>query len=220
MKPSYRFYRGCYRLARAAIGIFYRLRVVGRENIPEGAAMVCGNHSSLSDPFLVAFAFGVDHHMHFVAKVELFRLPVIAPILRKLGMISVNRDIQDTASIKSMLGYLKKDEKVAIFPEGTRASKDGEVSAKSGAVKIADRARVPLVPVFLPRKKPLFTRVPVIIGEPYYPSSGEGRLAADDYARLAEELMDRIYALDPSQTDLDSSQTDLDSSQTQREDTE
>lgn len=195
MRPSYKFYRGCYYLARPVIGIFYRLRVSGRENIPEGAAMVCGNHSSNIDPFLLAFAFGINCHIHVIGKIELFKIPIIAPLLKKLGMISVNRGILDGTAIKSTLGYLKKNEKVAIFPEGTRVSEHGEVSAKNGAVKLAERAGVPIVPVFLPRKKPLFRRVHLIIGEPYYIEKHSDKRSADDYARLADELMERIKAL-------------------------
>lgn len=199
MKSSYKFYRGCYRLARAAIGIFYRLSVTGKENIPAGAAMVCANHSSMADPFLMAFAFGIDCHMHFIAKVELFNIPVISSVLKKLGMISVNRGILDVATIKGTFGYLKKNEKVAIFPEGTRASRDGEIPAKNGAIKLADHSNVPIVPVFLPRKKPLFSRVRLVIGEPYRIEKREKKLSADDYAVLADRLMEKIHGLDPEQ---------------------
>ena len=196
MKPSYKFYRGCFRVARAAIGIFYRTRVVGKGNIPEGAAMICANHSSMVDPFLMAFAFGIGNYIHFIAKVELFKIPLISQALKKMGMISVNRGILDVATIKSTFGYIRINEKIAIFPEGTRSSEDGVVSARSGAVKLADHSGIPLVPVFIPRKKPLFTRVTLVIGAPYrIPEQGVKR-TADEYNQLAEDLMEKIKILE------------------------
>jgi 1-acyl-sn-glycerol-3-phosphate acyltransferase len=118
MKPSYGFYRRSYRIARAALGIFFRFNVTGKENIPDGAAMICANHSSYIDPIFVAFAFGIEHYVHFIAKIELFRVPVLSAIIIKLGAISVDRGVLDVKTIKDTLGYLRKGEKVAIFPEG------------------------------------------------------------------------------------------------------
>ena len=195
MKPD-RYYRVWYRIARVLVGIFYRLHVSGRENIPCGAAIVCANHSSRIDPFLMAFAFGPCHHVHFIAKISLFKVPVLAGILKKLGMISVDRSMSDVSTIKNTLKYLKNGEKVAIFPEGRRAAAEGDVSAKSGAVKLAVRAGVPLVPVFIPRKKPLFRKIPLIIGESYCIEKRDRD--PPEYAALSENLMRAIAALDPA----------------------
>lgn len=197
MKPSYKFYKGCYRLARALIGIFYRIKVYGQEHIPEGAAVVCANHSSVIDPFFIVFAFGIKHHMHILAKAELFRIPVISTILTKLGMIRVERKGLDGATIKNALGYLKKREKVTIFPEGTRVREDGAVAPKSGAVRIAGHAKVPLIPVFIPRKKPLFSTIKVVIGEPFISEEQGKKHDQDEYARITTVLMDKIKALNP-----------------------
>ena len=197
MKPSYKFYRGCYRLMQAYINVFFRFRVIGRENIPEGAAVVCANHSHNIDPFLVAVAFGIQNHVHVMSKVELFRIPVVSQILQKLGMISVNRGAPDTNSLKSTLGYLKCCEKVVIFPEGTRVRRDDAIEAKAGAVKIADRTETPIVPVFIPRKKPVFRKLTVVIGEPYRFEEQEKKRSADDYVKLSDDLMERIKTLNP-----------------------
>lgn len=197
MKPGYGFYRFCYRIAYFIIRIFYRFDIRGRENIPSGAAMVCANHSSQIDPFFVAFAFGIAYQMHIIAKAELFRIPVLSAILKKIGMISVDRGISDVSTVKKSLGYLKDGEKVVIFPEGTRVFEDDAGSAKIGAVKLAERAGAPIVPVFLPRKKPLFHKIPVVIGEPYIIEKHQKKRAAEDYAELIDDLMDRIKRLSP-----------------------
>jgi len=197
MKSSYKFYRGCYRLARVAIGLFYWFDVTGIENIPVGAALICSNHSSLIDPLFIAFAFGIDSFIHFIAKVELFRVPVLSAVITGLGAISVDRGILDIKTIKRTLGYFKSGEKVAIFPEGTRAAEDDYIAAKSGAVKLAEHAGVPLVPVYIPRKKRLFRKMQVVIGKPYSIEKPRQKRTQDEYAGLADILMAKIKSLNP-----------------------
>jgi len=197
MKPSYRFYRRCFRIARAIFGTLYRIDIKGKENVPEGAAMVCSNHSSLMDPVFIGLAFGIGNFMHFIAKVELFRKPGLSALITKLGAISVDRNIQDITTIKATLGYFKIGEKVAIFPEGRRVTEEDSVAAKSGAIKLAERAGVPLVPIFVPRKKRLFRKTKLVIGEPYLIEKQQERRTAEEYARLADVLMTNIEALNP-----------------------
>ena len=195
VKSSYRFYRGCYYFGGPVFHLAFRIRVSGRENVPEGAAMVCANHSNYIDPILISLAFGIKHHVHYMAKVELFRIPFLSALIQKLGAISVNRDGFDAGTMKETLGYLKDKGKVAIFPEGTRVSEDDAVAAKYGAVKIADRAGVPIVPVHVPRKKRLFRKLYLRVGEPYFIAKQEGKRSADEYAKLADELMGKIRSL-------------------------
>jgi len=195
MKVSYKFYRKCFRAARAFLGIFYRITATGAENIPEGAALVCANHSSNTDPFLIAFAFGINRHMHIISKAELFRIPVISFFMRRLGMIRVDRGILDMMTVKTSLGYLKSREKVVIFPEGTRVASDDAVAAKIGAIKLAERAGVPIIPVYTPRKKRLFSRIEVVIGQPYFVTKTQEKRTQDEYTDLTIDLMHRIREL-------------------------
>ena len=196
-KASNRFYRLCYKIAGPVIRFFRPFKVIGRENIINGAAMVCSNHSAMIDPFHIAFAFGIDTNIHVLAKIELFRIPVISTILWKLGTICVDRSINDIASVKTSLAYLKNGEKVVIFPEGTRMSEYHSNAAKSGAVKMAERAGVPIIPVFITRKKLFFRKSTVVFGKPYYIEKQKEKRNVDDYTILSEELMNNIQALDP-----------------------
>jgi len=193
---SYKFFKAAFRVAAPFICFFRPFKIVGKENMIAGAAMVCSNHSAMIDPFQIAIAFGIDDNVHVIAKIELFRIPVISTLLWKLGMICVDRSINDIESIKSSLNYLKKGEKVVIFPEGTRLSEFDAHAAKSGAVKLAERAGVPIIPVFVTRKKPFFKKSKVVFGEPYFIKKQEGKRHPDEYARLSEELMEKIQALD------------------------
>ena len=195
-KESKRFYRGCYHVAGPVIRFFRPVKILGKENRVSGAALICANHSAMIDPFLIALAFGIDTQIHVMAKIELFKIPVVSFFMRKLGMICVDRGTLDVASIKTSLSYLKNGEKVVIFPEGTRISEYDATAAKSGAVKLAERAGVPIVPVYMPRKKPLFKKTPVIFGEPYYIKKLTEKRTAEDYNELSEELMKKIQALE------------------------
>ena len=197
MKNANRFYRVFYHLARIALTAFRPLEVIGKENIPDGAAIVCSNHSHMVDPFFIAFAFGIDRNVHVIAKAELFRIPVVSQVLEKLKMIRVDRGVLDATTVKSTLGYLKNGEVVVIFPEGTRVSTDDAVTAKNGAVKIAERTAAPIVPLFLPRKKPYFKKVKLIIGEPYYIMKQSQKRSSDDYMSLSDTLMGIIKMLNP-----------------------
>ena len=200
MKPkkmSYNFFRIVFRIAAPVICFFRPFDIVGKENLIKGAAMVCSNHSEMIDPFLIAISFGIDDNVHVIAKIEIFKIPVVSLILWKIGMIPVDRSKNDIASIKMTLGFLKQDQKVVIFPEGTRATEHDASAAKSGAVKLAERAGVPIIPVFLPRKKPFFKKSTLVYGEPYYIEKQTAKRTPDDYAKLSEDLMNKIQALDP-----------------------
>jgi len=199
-KPSYRFYKGCFCVARAILSIFYWFDIKGRENIPSGAAMVCSNHSSLIDPLFIAFAFGIGCYLHFIAKIELYSIPILSAVIIKLGAISVDREMKDVATIKNTLKCFKNGEKVAIFPEGTRNPQGDTVAAKFGAVKIAERTGVPLIPIFVPRKKRLFSKISMVIGKPYKIEKQSEKRSAEEYALLSDALMEKIEALNPARS--------------------
>ncbi|MDR2589594.1 MAG: 1-acyl-sn-glycerol-3-phosphate acyltransferase [Oscillospiraceae bacterium] len=194
-KYSKGFYSWCYKYVGPVINFFRPIEVIGKENLIEGAALVCSNHSAMIDPFLIGIAFGDENHIHVIAKIELFRIPVLSWFLKKMGMISVDRSINDVNSVKNSLTYLKNGEKVVIFPEGTRRMKLDVAAVKSGAVKLAERAKVPILPVFVPRKKPYFKKSKIVIGKPYFIEKLKEKRHPDDYHKLAEELMYNIQSL-------------------------
>lgn len=186
-----RWYNFIYALIVPITRFFYPLRFRGRENIPDGPAVVCGNHSNMIDPILVAASFGKQTFMHFMAKQELRSVPVVGWALEKAGVCFVNRGQSDIGAMRSMMKFLRRGEKIFIFPEGTRVDEDNAVDAKTGAVRLASRLHVPIVPVYIPRRKRLFSRVEIIIGEPY---SVEGS-NHNEYEALADGIMERIYEL-------------------------
>ncbi len=183
-----RAYNAVYSAIKPLASFLYPLRYTGRENIPQGPAIVCANHSNYIDPILVAFSFGRENLIHFMAKKELLSIPILGPILKKCGVFPVDRKNSDIDAVRTAMKCLKTGEKILIFPEGTRKNTDNAVEAKTGAIRIASRMGVPIIPVHIPRRKKIFSRVRVNIGRPYYVEA----TTHDDYLRMADELMERI----------------------------
>ena len=191
-----RIYKILFTIISLLLGTFYRVRARGKENLPEGACILCADHSHWSDPFLIAFALGINKRFHMMAKKELFEKPVVRWIVKSLGAFPVNRDASDVHAIRTALGYLRNGERIGIFPEGTRVSEDDAVAAKTGAVRLASHEQVPIVPIYIPRKKSFWHCVRIVIGEPYFL---DRRIPRGDYDRLSAELMHRISALAPQE---------------------
>jgi 1-acyl-sn-glycerol-3-phosphate acyltransferase len=186
-----------FRVAARALGVWlYGLRVEGRENWPgQGGALVCANHQSMFDPPLVGLT--CPRRMNYLARNTLFRVPLLAPLIRFLDAIPIDREGGGLAGLKETLRRLRAGEQVLIFPEGTR-TRDGEVAPlKPGFIAVARRSGVPLVPVGVdgayqawPRTSPFPRggRIAVVIGEPISPE----HVAACSDDELLAELEQRI----------------------------
>ena len=190
-----KWFRAIYLIVWPFFNLFHPCRPIGRENIPEGGAVVCGNHTHASDPFFIVFAFRREHPLAIMAKAELLRVLVIGPLLRLIGVFGVDRGRSDVGAIKHALRCLKEGRKLLLFPEGTRVKEGAEVEAKTGAAMLALRAGVPIVPVWIPQRRNWFRRTDVVIGEPFLPQTAGRRPTAEDYERVTDELMARIDAL-------------------------
>lgn len=188
-------YAVLYPLVWIFMRLFHPWKAVGVENIPEGAALMCGNHTSLGDPLYVVCCMGWRRQTHVMAKEEIMKWPVIGWILKKAGIFGVKRGKADVAALKEALRVLRDGEKLLLFPEGTRV-KEGETSeAHTGAAMFATRTGAPLLPVYISPKKQMFRKTTVIFGQPYHPAY-EGRKATpEDYQRIADDLLVRIRTL-------------------------
>lgn len=190
-----RFFHFLYIIICPYFKLIHPVHAVGRENIPEGPAVICPNHTTAGDPFYVVFAFGYRWTMRAMAKVEIMRVPFIGWLLSKAGVFGVDRSATDVKAVRTAMKFLKEGDKLLMFPEGTRVRGDEDVEAKVGAALFATRTGVPLLPVYIQRKKRRFRRNTVVIGEPYYPEY-EGRKPSEEELRaMARELMARVKAL-------------------------
>ncbi len=145
-----------YRIARAIVWILIRIlytytggiRFEGRENIPKkGGVLVTPNHISDADPPTVGFA--LPRPCYFMAKEELFAIRFWGPIIRLLHGFPVKRYSADRAALRYTEERLKEGEVVVVFPEG-KMSEDGKLDELlPGALLVAQRANVPIVPTIL-----------------------------------------------------------------------
>jgi len=124
----------------------FKGHLIGRENIPQKDAFIMvSNHGSLLDPPLLGHA--LDRNISFMAKAELFKIPLLGSVIKACGAYPVKRGIADKTTIKTACEKLSKDNCIGIFIEGTR-QKNGRVNKpKQGAALLAFKNQKLLLPV-------------------------------------------------------------------------
>ncbi len=180
-----------YTILWPIVHLLWPMKVCGRENLISGPYIMCANHSALIDPVLLVFAVRRKNMVHFMAKDELSHIPVLSWILKKCGVFFVKRGESDIDAIRTAMRYLKAGKRIMMFPEGTRVSSEDGGAAKRGAVSLASRLGVPIIPVNIPRHKKLFHRTEIHIGQAYTIE----RCSRDELEQQSEALMHRIEAL-------------------------
>lgn len=191
-----RFYGVLYAIVWLALQIWHPFsKVVGRENIPEDGFVICTNHSSMADPFWIALGMGVRRRSRYMAKKEILRWPIVGRICKTLGAFGIERGGADLMAVKATMTYLRNGENVLIFPEGTRMKPGKTVRPKSGAVLLALRTGVPILPAYITARKRPFRPVRVVFGTPFVPKSESRRPTATEMSQMTAELMDDIYTL-------------------------
>jgi 1-acyl-sn-glycerol-3-phosphate acyltransferase len=203
-------YRPIITLLKTAFRILdLRVTVEGAEHIPQhGGAVLASNHISYLDFIFCGYAAQPAKRLvRFMAKQEIFAHRVGGPLMRGMRHISVDRSA-GMASYKAALEALKRGEVVGVFPEATVSTSFTVKDFKSGSVRMAAAAGVPLVPMALWGTQRMWTKgrprrliqrhlpVTILIGEPLRP----GR--RDDQTEVADDLRARISALvDKAQRD-------------------
>ena len=176
----------------------FAVRVTGTENVPlDGGLVVAANHRSYLDPPLLGTWF--PRTIHFMAKQELFKLPVLGPLIRTVHAFPVDRDRADVTAIREALRIIKRGDVVGIFPEGTR-NLVGEAQARGGAVLLAATAHCPIVPVALVNtqfavRRLRASKVEVRIGEPMVLQGSERKATKAEIERWTADLSQRIDRL-------------------------
>lgn len=127
---------------------YHRIECTGAEGVPRaGPLLVVANHASNLDPF--ALSYGMPRPVSFLAKRELFGIPVVGYLLRQWGCFPIDREEADIGAARISLAILRAGLALGLFPEGTRTRTGQLQSFKTGVAKIAVRARAPLLPVGL-----------------------------------------------------------------------
>lgn len=186
---------------------FFRLylhgKVEGVELIPrQGAFILVSNHASNYDPVLLSSA--VQRPVAYMAKEELFKVPVLKQAIELYGAYPVKRGTVDRSAIKAALDYLENGWGVGIFLSGTRTPDGKVIDPKPGAALIAAKAQVPLIPVCLwgnqkiertGKKLPQSTPVTIRIGAAIDPPTSTKRSELDRVTNLCAIAIDRLHDL-------------------------
>jgi len=180
-----------------------KLIVEGRERLDPAAVYVfAANHQSNFD--IPALVLATKRTVRFVAKKELFRIPLFAQGMKMSGMIAIDRGNSQMArqSMQEAAQKMRRGVSVIIFPEGTR-SRDGEIAPfKKGAFILALEGGFPVVPVsvsgsfFIMQKNSWRMRrgnIKIVFGEPVQPenySAGQRQEILDETRRRIEANFD------------------------------
>ena len=190
-----KFYRIIYTIAAPIIHLLFPCRVVGLEDFPEEGALLCANHVSGWDPIIIALNLPRDSRLTVMAKDSLFRIPLLGFFLKKLGIFPVKRGGNDLTAMKTAMKVLGGGNRLLVFPEGTRVEEQGEVEAKGGVTMMATRTGVPMVPIYCGGKHKFLRKTTIVFGKPYMPIIAGRRPTPDENRAIAQEILDRIYAL-------------------------
>ena len=177
------------------------IRLEGRTNLPErGPYLLVANHINWYDPPAIEFALGVP--VRYMAKRELFAIPIIGFALWAAGNFPVRRGESDRRALETALRVLEAGRPIGFFPEGTR-SKDGRMRrAKPGIGFLARRSGAPIVPIGVSGTPQAGVRIPprgdiVVRVGPAFSLGDLGAQSLDDQA-LADAIMRRVAMLLPS----------------------
>ena len=174
--------------------IVYRVRVVGKENIPKtGQVIICGNHKSFLDPPLIEVTCG--RYTRFLAKEELTKNKFLAFLGHVFDAILVKRDSKEIVALKESLSTLKKGDCLALFPEGTRNGIAKGEKVKDGAAFFAVRSGAPVVPCGIKGGEKGNWRVTITYGKPLDFSEYKGSKDKVVLDKVTEEIMSNILEL-------------------------
>lgn len=159
-------YRFLWFITWIFIRIFYPTKIVGKENIVQGGAILVCNHLSNVDPLLI-ISYN-KRKVYSLGKKELFDTKFKAWFFKSVGVISVDRGKPDISAIKQCLKVLNKGNLLSIFPEGTRnKTKENLLEIKNGCCMLAIKTKLPIIPVNIQKKAKLFSRNKITFGKPF-----------------------------------------------------
>ena len=196
------FYERAHKNLSGFLKKIFRIRVEGAENEPlEGGYLACANHISFFDVIVMAVA--TKRQIRFMAKKELFGIPILGKLITALGAFPVDRKGNSVGSIKKSISLLEAGEVVGMFPQGHRyAGRELESvrdEVKGGAAMAVWHAKVPVLPMYIETKNArvrLFRPITIHIGKPIpYESFGFEKGGSAEYERGARMIFDDIISI-------------------------
>lgn len=177
--------------------IVYRVKIVGRENIPKtGPVIFCGNHKTFLDPPLLEVTCKRDD-TRFIAKEELARNPFLAFLGRAFNVILVKRNDKDFGPMKESLKTLKDGKCIAIFPEGTRNGIKKGIKPKTGVAYFALNSKATVIPVGIKGGEKVFQKTVITYGKPldleeYKKNKKDKEVAVEVTNKIMEKIIELV----------------------------
>lgn len=180
--------------------LVFRLETRGTQYLPAaGPVLMAANHASFLDPPLVAAA--APRQLHFLAKEELFRIPLLGRLIRAVNARPVRRGGSDPVALRTGLRILEDGGALLIFPEGTRGEEDKLREPRPGAGMLAVLSGAPVLPTLiegsgraLPRGRwlPRWAKIRVSFGPPFSLAAREDSGRRNRYLEASRQIMTRI----------------------------
>ena len=193
-----------YRLFRflflIIIKTFNRFQVIGKENIPlSGPVILVSNHISNWDPMV--FGNSIKRQVHFIAKEELFKIPLIKHLMVAWGTIPVKRGRGDRETITKSLEILQQGKIIGVFIEGTRnKTNPDQIKPQPGAAMLAIKSGAAVIPLYLHNTNKIgrtFQKVRVFIGPPLKFQAEPGLDKKELYDKIGKQITAAILDLRP-----------------------
>ena len=169
-KKTGNFWYDFVKITGAIPGLLWiRPRVIRTgQKCPKGGVLISSNHPSFLDPIIVLTAFPW-RRLHCLATKDLYKNRFFTFMFNQMHCIQVDKTNFSMATFHEVVDRLKDDKAVVIFPEGQVNQNGGEEiqAFKSGAILMAHRAGVPILPVYIARREKWYHFQYVVIGEPF-----------------------------------------------------
>ncbi|MEL6438593.1 MAG: lysophospholipid acyltransferase family protein [Cyanobacteria bacterium J06621_8] len=181
---------------------YFRIKIHGAEQVPQrGGLIVVSNHASYFDPPILSNCVG--RPVAFMAKEELFKVPVFKQAIQLYGAYPVKRSAADRSALRAAMTAIDSGWIAAVFLQGTRSPDARITDPKLGAAWIAAQAQVPLLPVSIwgsekilskgssvPKTTPLTVRIGSIIDPPASTKKLDLQIATQQCALAINALHD------------------------------
>lgn len=160
-----------------------------------GPLIVAANHASYMDP--VALGVACPRPISYMAKAELFRMPLLGPIIKRVYAYPVERGqkASTTGAIKKSVQILREGRAIGIFPQGTRV-REGQGESKAGVALLASLADAPVVPAYIwgSQAANRLHQIKVIFGDPLH-LPADRKATREEIANFTQDVMNAINAL-------------------------
>ncbi len=173
----------------AIANFLYPSKFYGKENLPEGGAIIVSNHFSVFEVF--QYLNISKERPYFLAKKEVCEGKFFNKLFTSFGAIPIDRSKPDMKAMISAMRVLKDEQRLVIFPEGTR-NKTGTnelQELKSGASIFAVKTKKPIVPAMLLSKPKIFRKTKIIVGKPFELSEFYDKKFTEDDVKIMDGIV-------------------------------